>query len=145
MFGLGNKRAKAVDETELYLKSIFAGLVETSGEAEASRAFADPYVAGFLQVLTTHAVATVYRFRMPDTGTINNIMGEALDRMAFGYGATARKGLAEFGNATHELYEQYLRGRHDGSEHVRTLFTSDGVARNEPHRKFREYVKRHYH
>ena len=144
MFWFGNKRDKAVEQAELYLRSIFSGLAPPDGEPLPSRTFADPYVVGFLEVLTTHAVATVYRFRMPDPQAIVAIMAEALDRMAFGYGGAARSAVIQHGSPTGELHHQYQRGREDGVEHVRTLFVHDGIARNEPHRMFREYVRRHY-
>jgi hypothetical protein len=144
MFGFRSKRDKAVEQAELYLRSIFAGLAGPQGEPLPVRTFADPYVVGFLEVLTTHAVATVYRFRMPDAAALTAIMAEALDRMAFGYGGAARSAVIQHGSPTGELHHQYLRGREDGVEHVRTLFTHDGIARNGPHRMFRDYVKRHY-
>ena len=143
MFGFRNKRAKATDEAVLYLRSMFAGLLEIEDEGLPDRVFSDPYVAGFLQVLTTHAVANVYRWRMPETTTINEILEEGLTRLR-GHGATARRTLEQSSAPTHVLHAQYLDGRRDGSEHVRTLFTSDGIARNAPHQSFRSYVKRHY-
>ena len=59
MFGFGQKREKATEEAELYLRSIFAGLSEIKEEGLPGQVFADPYVAGFLQVPTTQAVANV--------------------------------------------------------------------------------------
>lgn len=143
MFGFGNNRSKAVDEVELYLRSMFAGLFEGEGGIPA-RVLEDPYVAGFLQVLTTHAVATVHRLRMPDAVTIDDIYEESLELMAPGHAAVARKVLDEVSVPTSPLHAQYLRGRQDGAEHVRTFFTNDGVARNNWHQAFRDHVTRSY-
>lgn len=143
MFGFGNKRAAAVDEAERYLRSLFTGLGE--GEAHLPhQVFADPYVVGFLQVLTVHSVANVYISRMPEPAAIAAIMAEALDRLAHGYGASAVKSLAEFGNPAHPLHAKYVSGRSDGSEHVRALLATDEVVRNERFHAFRAFVSRHY-
>ena len=146
MLGTGKKRRKAVEQAELYLASMFTGLAGPEGRPPPYQAFADPYVAGFLEVLTTHAVATVYRYFMPGTDAVRSIMGEAIDRIwpGEGYGATARHGLTGYAKPAHALHAQYQRGREAGVEHVRTLFISDGIARNEPHRMFRDYLKAHY-
>jgi hypothetical protein len=47
MFGFGDKRAAAVDEVELYIRSMFAGLGGAGGQPMAKQVFTDPYVAGF--------------------------------------------------------------------------------------------------
>ncbi len=144
MFGFGDKRAAAVDEAELYIRSMFAGLGDAEGKPLPNQVFTDPYVAGFLQVLTVHAVAGVYHSRMPDQTTIAAIMVEALDRVYPGYGAAVVKGLVQIGNPAHPLHANYLTGRLDGSEHVRTLLASDEIIRNERFRSFRDFVTRHY-
>ncbi|MDB5527387.1 MAG: hypothetical protein JWR51_490 [Devosia sp.] len=144
MFGFGNKRAAAVDEAERYIRSMFAGLGGVEAKQLANQVFADPYVAGFLQVLTVHAVAGVFHSRMPDQTTITAILAAALDRMGPGYGAVVVKGLAEIGNSAHPLHANYLSGRYDGSEHVRALLASDEIIRNERFRSFRNFVTRHY-
>lgn len=143
MFGFAGKRAKAVDEVELYVRSMFAGLGDEDGPLPEA-VFADPYVTGFLQVLTVHAVANVYRWRLPGEAAVTGIMLEALDRLGPGYGAAARKGLASIGYTAHPLHESHLAGRELGADHVATLFVHDGIARNEPHHSFREYVRKRY-
>ncbi len=144
MFSFKNKRARAADEVALYLQSLFTGLIEEDGERLSDQVFADPYVAGFLQVLTTHAVANIYHFRMPDSTTINDILEECLNRLVPGCGATFRRTLDQSSAPTHPLHARYIGGRHIGSEHVQTLFTNDGISRNEHHRSFRNYLKSHY-
>ena len=143
MLGFADKRVKAVEETELYMRSMFAGLVAPD-ERLPVQVFADPYVAGFLQVLATHSVATAYLFRTPDTTTINEVLEQCLDRMVPGGGATVRLTLAAASVSAHPLHANYLAGRHDGSEHVRTLLASDEIARNEQHEAFRSVVKRYF-
>jgi hypothetical protein len=144
MFGFGDKRAEAVDETERYIKSMFAGLGDAEEQAFPDGALADPYVAGFLQVLTVHSVATVYLTRMPDEPALAEIVASALDRIAPGRGAVLRKGLAEFGDPAHPQHAAYVSGRRDGSEHVRALLASDEIARNQRYHSFRDFVERHY-
>lgn len=144
MFGFGDKRAAAVDEAERYIRAMFTGLGGVEGEHLPQAAFADPYVAGFLQVLTVHSVAVFHLTRMPDQTAIVAVMAEALDRIAPGFGAAAAKGLAESSDPGHALHAQYSNGRHDGSEHIRTLMATDDIARDKPHRAFRDYVSRHY-
>ncbi|MGB3335538.1 MAG: hypothetical protein WBA73_00015 [Devosia sp.] len=144
MFGFGNKRASALDEAERYIGSMFAGLGGVDGRQLPNQVFADPYVAGFLQVLTVHAVAAIYHARMPDQATIDAITAAALDRMVPGYGAVASKSLAEIANPAHALHANYLSGRRDGSEHIRTLLASDEIVRNERYQSFQDFVSRHY-
>lgn len=143
MFGFGDKRAAAVDEAERYIRSIFAGLGGEEGKLLPRQLFADPYVAGFLQVLTIHAVAVAYRSRMPEQATIAAIMAAALDRMFPGHGTTALESLAGAANPQHSLHAKYLSGRHDGSEHVRALLASDEIIRNEKFQSFRNVVNSH--
>jgi hypothetical protein len=79
MFGFRNKQAKAADEAELYLRSMFTDVTGGNEEHLPDRVLADPYVAGFLQVLTTHAVANVYRWRMPNAAAINEVLEERFE------------------------------------------------------------------
>lgn len=144
MFGFGDKWTEAVDETERYMRSMFAGLGGDEGTAVPAEALADPYVSGFLQVLAVHSVATVYFSHMPNAEAVSDIMASALDRMALGYGAIVRKGIAELDDPLHPEHAVYMSGRRDGSEHVRALLASDEVVRNGRYHSFRDFVAGHY-
>ena len=140
VFGHQDKRPAAVEEAALYIRSMFAGLEETGPLPR--EAFADPYVVGFLQVLTTHSVAVVYRSAMPDEAEIVAIMADAIDRLYPGSGSTARMGAVDYGNPLSPRHDGYRRGRHDGSEHVRRLLTTFENMGDERHRAFQDHVRR---
>ena len=144
MFCFRDKRTAAIDEAGLYLRSIFANLTGLDGSPLPREVFADPYVIGFLQVLTTHAVAGVYHAGMPDQAGVVAIMITALNRMGARYGATARKNLTECGNPASRQHARYLEGRHDGSHHVWLGMATDEIARTQSYHAFREYVASHY-
>lgn len=144
MFGFRDRHAAAVEDVGRYLRSLVAGLGDVDGASVANRAFTDPYVVGFLQVVATHAVANVYHSGMPDENGVLDILAEALDQRAPDQGALLRQAQANNADPDYPRHEDYLDGRHDGSEHVRTFFTRDGISRNAFHTKFRDYVTRHY-
>ncbi|MBJ3784953.1 hypothetical protein [Devosia sediminis] len=140
MFGFEDKRPAAVEQAGLYIGSMFFGFEEKLGGPLPRQVFTDPYVVGFLEVLTTHAVAVVYMSGMPDQDTVVDIMAEALDRAWPGAGSAARMRLVEASNSVSPFHAEYRRGRHDGSEHVRRLLTTYENMGDERHKAFRDHV-----
>lgn len=144
MFRFGNKNARALDEAQKYIRSMFAGLGEAEGKHLPRQAFTDPYMIGFLQVLTTHSVATVYHSCMPNKATITSILAAALDRLFPGNGTAVSMRLSAVSNPVHPEHGAYLSGRHDGSEHVRALLASYDNLGSRTFSSFRDHVKQHH-
>lgn len=143
MFGLGKKEA-AVNDADKYMRSMVAGLGAIEGKKLPSQAFADPYVAAFLQVLVVHATAVVYKGKMPDQMTVAGIMAAAMERMVPGYGSAVVNGVVEIGNPSHAQHTHYQVGRKEGTDYVRALMAGDQVSQDEAMRSFREYLTKHY-
>lgn len=143
MFGFEDKRPAAVEEARLYIRSMFAGLGDADGTVP-HEIFADPYVAGFLQVLSTHAVAVAYKSGMPGQADVVSIMAEALNRLQEGAGSTALLSVMAFADPLNRRHDDYRRGRHDGSEHVRRLLSSYENMGDERHEAFQAYVVSHF-
>jgi len=140
MFGFGNKQAAAIDETDLYIRSILSGLGEEARPLPPEL-FADPYVLGFLELLTVHATATVYRYRTPKPEKLAAIMASAVDRIVPGSGNSVGKLLAELKDPADPDHADYRRGREDGSAHVHNLMATDEIARNQRYHAFRAYIE----